>query len=171
MVFGDYDTTTSAEKAVFERRFDFIGEMIGARTRLGRVYKLVFPAKNLAFARAGEELHAHLERLIKRALRERQLDRGERKERRYCLLDELLAATDDLEQVRWEIMSLVAAGRDTTASFLSHLVHNLVRQPEVWARLLDEISVLNGQPPDFEALQRMKYVKHVLNESESAQLL
>ena len=170
MVFGDYDTTTSEERAIFDKNFDFTTSLASKRTFLGPWFKIIYYSENQEYIRACGEIHRHLDKLIVRAVRERQI-LGEGKEgqkpRRYCLLDELLAATDDTEQIRWEIMAILAAGRDTTASMLMHTVHNLVRRPDVWSKLLHEVAVLNGNAPDFESLQRMKYVKNVLNESKS----
>jgi hypothetical protein len=56
------------------------------------------------------------------------------------------------------------AGRDTTASLLSHTLHILARRPDVWSKLKAEIDELKGRAPDYEMLRNMKYLKYVLNE-------
>lgn len=57
--------------------------------------------------------------------------------------------------MRSDILNVVQAGRDTTASLLSHTWFTLAKRP---------VDDLNGEKPSFAALQEMKYRKAVLNE-------
>lgn len=89
---------------------------------------------------------------------------GEKKQK-YTFLHELLKVTKDPYTLRSETLNVLLAGRDTTASLLSHTFFELARNPRVWQKLQAEVGELGGKVPDYETLKSMKYVKWVLNES------
>lgn len=86
---------------------------------------------------------------------------------RLLFLDELVKQTEDQVRIRDEILSVLFAGRDTTASLLTNIWFTLSKRPDVWAKLQSEISTLlpNGQKPTFEELKSLKYLRAILNES------
>jgi cytochrome P450 len=167
MVFGDCDTTNLEESREFDSAFDLTSEIAAKRGRLGLLFKILYYKQNQAYVKACYQIHDYLDKLVARAVQNRSSQVGGKEKRRHCLLDELLQVTSDLEQIRWEILSLLAAGRDTSSTLLTHAIHNLVRRPDVWAKCLEEVRELNGEAPDFETLQKMRYLKWVINESRS----
>ncbi|KAM3434679.1 hypothetical protein NHJ13734_005909 [Beauveria thailandica] len=86
-------------------------------------------------------------------------------EQRYLILRELVRAIDDKERICDELISLITAGRDTTASLLSSTFHVLSRRPDIWRKLRNEIQHLDGHPPDYEQLRNLKFVKYIINET------
>ncbi|KAL8645771.1 MAG: hypothetical protein Q9226_007150 [Calogaya cf. arnoldii] len=88
---------------------------------------------------------------------------------RYVLLHELVAATPDRVRIRTELLNVLLAGRDTTASLLSDVWWTISREPRVWTRLQKEVQALETplgeERPLFEELKDMKYLRAVLNES------
>ena len=97
------------------------------------------------------------------------LDLGEKDtkaEARYVFLYELVKQTTDPIQLRAELMNILLAGRDTTASLLSDTWFVLARRPDIWAKLREEVDALGGQKPTFQQIKDMKYLKWVLNECE-----
>jgi len=90
---------------------------------------------------------------------------GVEEKKSYTFLYELLKVTKDPYILRSETMNVLLAGRDTTASLLSHTFFELARRPDVWAKLQAEVDKLGGEAPDYETMKSMKYVKWVLNES------
>jgi len=97
---------------------------------------------------------------------QKDIEKGAEQEKRsYTFLYELLKVTNDPYTLRSETLNVLLAGRDTTASLLAHTFHELARRPDVWSKLRAEVEELGGQPPDYETLKSMKYVKWVLNES------
>ncbi|SLM34147.1 cytochrome p450 alkane [Lasallia pustulata] len=89
---------------------------------------------------------------------------GEEESGRYIFLDELALSTDDPVEMRNEVLNIIFAGRDTTASILTSTFHALARRPDVWARLRAETAPLEGQPPDYKTLRNLKYLRYVMNE-------
>ncbi|KAF2829660.1 cytochrome P450 alkane hydroxylase [Ophiobolus disseminans] len=87
---------------------------------------------------------------------------------RYIFLDELLSATQDRTVIRSELLNILLAGRDTTASLLSNLLFELPRHPEVLSHLHAEILEHVGatSTPTYEQLKNMKYLKAIINESQ-----
>lgn len=79
------------------------------------------------------------------------------------------AAEDDpavrRDRMRDELVTLLLAGHDTTASTLSWALYLLDRHPEVADRVRAEIDgVLGDRPPTFEDLHRLGYTSMVLQE-------
>lgn len=69
-------------------------------------------------------------------------------------------------QIRDEIVTLFAAGHETTANMLSWTWMLLARNPDAEARLHAELdAVLSGRPPRFEDLPKLEYTERVLRES------
>jgi cytochrome P450 len=64
------------------------------------------------------------------------------------------------------IMNFAIAGRDTTAQGLSWMFFRLTREPEVLARLVEEIDrVLQGRQPDYNMLKRLPYAHACFSEA------
>jgi len=87
-----------------------------------------------------------------------------------CFLDELVLQTTDKKQIRSELLNILLAGRDTTASLLSNVLFTISRRPDILANLqaeLKEFGLLgkDAPPPTFAQLKELKYLRAVLNES------
>lgn len=83
---------------------------------------------------------------------------------RYVFLYELVKRTTDPVRLRSELLNILLAGRDTTASLLSDTWFVLARRPDIWAKLREEVDALGGEKPTLEQIKEMKYLKWVLNE-------
>ena len=131
----------------------------------------VFLYRNKKFDESCKIVHNFVDKFVYRALEYRRTQDEEKhtgdKARRYIFLNELAKATQDPQQLRDEILNILLAGRDTTASLLSNTWHTLARRPDIWARLKVEVDELNGKAPDYETLRNMKYLKYVLNECKT----
>ena len=84
---------------------------------------------------------------------------------RYVFMHELVKATNDPVRIRTELLNVLLAGRDTTASLLGNMWFTLAKRPDIWAKLRREVDdTLHGKRPTFEQLKEMKYLKAVMNE-------
>ncbi|MFY9531538.1 MAG: cytochrome P450 [Candidatus Acidiferrales bacterium] len=93
-------------------------------------------------------------------------------EPRGDLLDTLLRARDaegkpmSDAQVRDEMMTLFVAGHETTALALSWTCYLLAQNPEIEAKLVEELRTdLGDRAPAPEDLQRLRYTEMVLKEA------
>ena len=89
---------------------------------------------------------------------------------RYTFADELCSRTTDHNAVKGELLNILLAGRDTTASLLSNVWFELSRRPDIFAKLQAEIEDLlpqgrGGPRPTLEQIKAAKYLRAVLNES------
>ncbi len=70
------------------------------------------------------------------------------------------------EQVRDEVLTLLAAGQETTANALCWTLVLLAQHPEIEARLREEYTrVLGGRAPQVEDLPQLTFARLVLEES------
>ncbi|KAK7544312.1 cytochrome P450 [Phyllosticta citribraziliensis] len=91
-------------------------------------------------------------------------DQPEEKKKPYSFLREL-ASCASKEKIRGELLSVLLASRDTTASLLSNTIFILSRRPDIMSRLLDELAPLDGQSPTYPQLKKLAYLDAVLKES------
>ena len=64
-----------------------------------------------------------------------------------------------------EVMTLVVAGHETTASALSWLWYSLSQHPHVEQRLHAELDCLDAPPADLESLAALPYTRQVIEET------
>lgn len=85
----------------------------------------------------------------------------------YTFLHELALYTRDPKVLRDQLVAVLLAGRDTTASSLSWTIYELGRHPDVVARLRAEILATIGEhrTPTYADLKGMKYLQNVMNEA------
>lgn len=91
--------------------------------------------------------------------------------KKETFLHALARFTRDPTVLRDQIVSVLLAGRDTTAATLSFCVFELSRHPDVVQRLRNEMDahlpggLAGGQKPTYAHLKEMKYLTAVLNET------
>lgn len=88
------------------------------------------------------------------------------KGRKHIFSHELAWRTSDKRRILDELMNVLLAGRDTTASLLSNLFFMLAKNPAIWDKLRREVAVLEGRPPTYDELRSLKYVQYCINECE-----
>ncbi|KAM3425111.1 hypothetical protein BST61_g7075 [Cercospora zeina] len=151
----------------FAEAFGFSQDFIANSSRWGSWAKL-FPA-NKRFLKDKEFVHNFVDYYVQKGLAKRNqlLSAKDSAEHngRYVFIDELVRQTTDPVRIRSELLNILLAGRDTTASLLSNVWFMLGKRPDVWNKLQAEVSQLNGAHPSFEQLKELKYLKALLNES------
>lgn len=154
-----------SEQQLFASAFDYAQGQLLYRRSPGRF--LAFSA-NTNFDKACKTVHDFADKFVYNALAHRASeDAQEKPPGRYVFLNELAKVTNDPRQLRDELLNILLAGRDTTASLLSNTFHVLARRPDIWAKLKAEVDELGGEKPDYDTLRNMKYVKYLLNECKT----
>jgi cytochrome P450 len=133
--------------------------------RLGVLSKLRY---NPRAVKAQKTAFVYIDRFVDEALtlRRSQKFSESKQSSQYIFLNELAKETEDREVLRDQILSVLLAGRDTTASLLSNMFWELARHPEIYEKLREEVKELQGRVPTFEELKQMQYLKYCLNECE-----
>lgn len=85
----------------------------------------------------------------------------------YTFLHALASFTRDRKVLRDQLVAVLLAGRDTTASTLSWTFYELARHPQVVKKLREEIIEHVGleRPPTYSDLKNMKYLQNTMNET------
>ena len=121
--------------------------------------------RNLEFRRAKKTLDG----LVSEIIQSRRKSPSEH----HDLLSMLLAAQDEEtgigmsdKQLHDEVITLINAGHETTATALAWTWDLIGSHPDVMARVQDEIqSVLNGNAPTIAHLSQLEYTRRVFDES------
>ncbi|KAF2473134.1 cytochrome P450 52A12 [Lindgomyces ingoldianus] len=159
---------TLNEDVIFSKAFTFAQADVLTRTRIGFLDRF---RKNKEGKEAIRICHEYVDKWVDDAVRWREESDAERKiggeknEERYVFIHELAKQTNDKKRIRDELMNVLLAGRDTTASLLSNMFFELSKNPNIWAKLRAEVGELDGRTPSYEELRNLKYLKWCLNES------
>lgn len=160
-LLAESNTSNARFAEAFNRSQEAAGE--GARTGIAAVL-----FRNSTFKDDVKCVHAFVDHFVQAGLKYRKtqdLEKADDKsEERYVFLHELVKYTDDPIQIRSELLNILLAGRDTTASLLSNTWFILSRRPDVWEKLQGEVGRLGGERPTFAQIKEMKYLRQVLNE-------
>ncbi|MGG1631716.1 bifunctional cytochrome P450/NADPH--P450 reductase [Rossellomorea sp. NRS-1567] len=74
-------------------------------------------------------------------------------------------ALDD-ENIRFQIITFLIAGHETTSGLLSFAIYYLMNNPEKLKKAQQEVDeVLGDDVPDYKQVKKLKYVRMVLNEA------
>jgi len=101
------------------------------------------------------------------ALSPQELEEMTKHDDGYTFLHAIAAYTRDHKTLRDQLVSILLAGRDTTACTLAWVVYELSLQPKIVDKLRSEIIAKIGleRAPTYSDLKDMKYLQHVLNET------
>jgi cytochrome P450 len=90
-------------------------------------------------------------------------------DKQYVFSYELTKETLDKKQLTDQLLSILLAGRDTTANTLSIAFFHMAKNPEIWNKIRKGVLALEGRRPSYDDLKSMTYMSWVLNESKFLQ--
>ncbi|KAK3695480.1 cytochrome P450 [Podospora appendiculata] len=161
-----YSTNSLVEPAPEAQQFlrDFEYAAIeGAKIAiLGSILNYI-PHRKLqaAVQRMRAYLRSHLKAIIAAKKKSEEIN-GDRS---YVFLDEVLKAMSDEEYVVDQMLSILVAGRDTTAAAMTAAFYFLTRDPKAVEKLRTEIKDLGVKNPSWDQLKGMKYLNNVVKEA------
>jgi cytochrome P450/NADPH-cytochrome P450 reductase len=142
-----------------------LDEAMGRLTRLRWLTRLRFSA-NRRFEHDIADMHA----LVDEVIRARHANPGEARD----LLGLMLEAVDpvtgerlDDANIRYQVITFLIAGHETTSGLLSFTLHLLMKHPRTLARAYEEVDRLlpAGRPLAYEDLPKLDVIDRVLKES------
>jgi len=174
-LFGESTNSLSQNsEESFGAAFDRGQSNIAMRARFGPLVKMLpfaFDVDNME--KDQKFVHDFVDYYVDKgiATRDQQQQPGDAKSSeeksadRYIFIDELVRQTNDRKRIRSELLNILLAGRDTTASLLTNVWWLLSKNPTVWKQLQTEVASLDGAHPTFEQLKELKYLRALLNET------
>lgn len=142
-----------------------LDEAMGRLTRLRAVTRLRFAAN-----RRYEQDIAAMHALVDEVIRARKARPGEARD----LLGLMLEAADpvtgeklDDENIRYQVITFLIAGHETTSGLLSFAIHLLITHPQVLAQARDEVDAVlpGGRDPVNDDLAKLQVVDRVIKET------
>ncbi|KAI9680716.1 MAG: hypothetical protein M1817_004156 [Caeruleum heppii] len=168
---GDCPKDVSQDEKIFAQAFDCGQAWLATRVRMQGLHWLVNPKE---FRTACKRTHAFVDHFVRLALsqesKENTVEKGHSSREKYVFLNALAAQTRDPIELRSQLLNILLAGRDTTASLLGWLFYLLTRHPRVFNKLraiiLDEFGTY-ARPREitFARLKSCTYLQHCNNET------
>ena len=89
------------------------------------------------------------------------------RERNYVFIDALLASGADEEYVIGQLLGIIFAGRDATAIAMTALLWFLARNPDVVAKIREEMAGLgdSGKNPTWTQVRGLRYLNNAVKET------
>ncbi|KAH6665124.1 cytochrome P450 [Halenospora varia] len=154
----------------FSDAFNYVTFKGGLEARVGKLAVLMPDKKykeDVKFVH--EYVGGYVDRALdlhKESLKHENIEEGAAD--KYIFLEELAKTGYPAKKIQDELLNILLAGRDTTASLLGFVFYYLARRPDVVEKLRAEVLQLGSGQPSFEDLKGMKYLQGCLNEGEPA---
>lgn len=170
---ADLLTTPSPEARQFVRDFEYASRESAKKARLGPV---LYHLPHRELRDAVRRLRGYVRSYLERADAEKRKKKGEgegegdgeagRGDRKYVFLDELLKTDPPADYTVDQILSILVAGRDTTAAAMTAAFHFLARSPAAVEKLREEIGAVGEESPTWEQLKQLRYLNNVIKEGK-----
>ncbi|KAF3986696.1 hypothetical protein FT663_04769 [Candidozyma haemuli var. vulneris] len=164
---GEYRDEEFEGQFEFYEAFNRAQEILSTRAWMQKWYMFHNP---MDFKRNTRIVHNFADYYVKKALNmsEEELEKASDG---YIFLYELVKETRNPQMLRDQLLNIMIAGRDTTASLMTFSFFELSRNPEIFEKLKAEIrekfgSGESGNIGDitFETLKKCTYLKYFINE-------
>ena len=155
----------------FSKHFDSAMMHLAKRFRLGDQYWLHNPKQFKEDNKIVNQFIQHyVDLALKKGTEEKKAEEGRGGKEKYVFLEALAQQTRDPVELRAQMLNILLAGRDTTASLLSWLFNQLLRNPEVFTKLRQTVidtfgTYENPQDISFATLKGCQYLQYCLNET------
>ncbi|PSR80330.1 cytochrome P450 [Coniella lustricola] len=165
------NSADALHKVDFAQAFDRGQWGLAQRARMGPLY---WTWSTREFRDCVRQCNSFMDHYVRRALRKASREHSAAKassgKPRYVFLDALAEATRDPIELRSQLMHILLAGRDTTASTLGYLFLLLARDPARYQALRSAVLAAFGtysRPQDmtFSALKNCQVLQHYLHET------
>lgn len=151
-------TAPSPEARRFVEDFEYASRESAKKARLGPV---LYHLPHRKLSEAVRRLREYVRFYMKKAA---EAQKGGAKERGYVFLDELLKFHPPEEYAVDQILSVLIAGRDTTAAAITAAFYFLARDPAAVEKLRSEVCSVPDERPTWEQLKQLKYLNNVIKE-------
>ncbi|KAJ8114336.1 hypothetical protein OPT61_g3762 [Boeremia exigua] len=159
----------NTEDAKFVESFEACQRRIMMSMLLNEFYALL---QTKSFMEKCRLCHQYIDKFVQKSLRRHgkaDQEHGDEK-RRYVFADSLTKETTDATEIRDQLLSILIAGRDTTAALMSFLFLMLAKHPEVFnklrAAIIEDFGTFSSPKNiSFATLKSCSYLQWCLNET------
>jgi cytochrome P450 len=166
-LFGESVGSLVQPQTAFADNFAHVQKYQSYIARLGPLNKLL-PLRFMGYYKALKMVNSFVDTYIDKALAlsPKELEEKTNHDDGYTFLHAIAGYTRHRQTLRDQLVSILLAGRDTTACTLTWCIYELSTQPRVVAKLRQEIFEKVGaeRTPIYQDLKDMRYLSHVLNE-------
>lgn len=159
----------NTEDSAFVDTFDACQNRIMLAMLLNEHYGLL---QTKSFMEDCRLCHRYIDKFVHNALRRREASKlvEQGKKEKYVFLDSLANETDNPVEIRSQLLSILIAGRDTTAALLSFLFLMLAQHPEIFTKLrqvvIEEFGTFHSPKNiSFARLKACAYLQWCINET------
>ncbi|PGG95116.1 hypothetical protein AJ79_10247 [Helicocarpus griseus UAMH5409] len=164
---------SSAESAInegqqFAEAFDYAQRAVSGIDDLNLLNfftKLIIGDRRLK--KSLQSIHSFIDNTLQRMINSHTAQLGQARmeqDGEKSFFQALLGEGRTKEDMRCDILGIMLAGRDSMTSLLSSTWYLLSKHPQVFRRLRDEFSVLNGRQPTKADLNSFPYLRMVNQE-------
>ncbi|KAF2773861.1 putative P450 monooxygenase [Teratosphaeria nubilosa] len=165
---GSSSSKQNLNERLFAKNFDSANLHMAKRSRYADMYWLHNPKEYKENNKIINDFVKHyVDLALSKTSSQKKAEEGHEK---YVFLEALAEQTRDPEELRAQLLNILLAGRDTTASLLSWLFLELLRNPEVFAKLRQTVNEDFGtysRPKEitFATLKGSQYLSFCLSEA------
>ncbi|KAL1599827.1 hypothetical protein SLS60_007632 [Paraconiothyrium brasiliense] len=159
----------NVEDSAFVDTFDACQYRISMAMLLNEFYSLI---ETKSFMSGCRLCHRYIDKFVHKALGrgEAHEQKEEGKRERYVFLDSLVKETNDPVEIRDQLLSMLVAGRDTTAAMLSFLFLMLAQHPKIFSKLRETViedfgTFYSPKNISFSGLKACSYLQWCINET------
>jgi len=161
-------SSSQVKDAAFVEAFEHSQDRISQAFRLNDWYSMGLTKD---YYESCKVCHQYIDRFVQKALmheKEKHLESGEKE--KYFFLEGLAAQTKDPIEIRDQLLSILVAGRDTTASLLGFLWLLMSQHQEVFEKLratvINDFGTYNhSKEITFSRLKSSTYLQWCMNEA------
>lgn len=158
----------NADDTAFVNAFENSQDMIARAFRLNDWYSLGLTKE---YYETCKVCHDYIDKFVRKVLdnEKRTLLKPDGKEK-YVFLEALAAETSNPIEIRDQLLSILVAGRDTTASLLSFLWLSMSQNPKIFNKLREKVindfgTFNNPKKITFSGLKSCSYLQWCMNEA------
>ncbi|PLS07307.1 cytochrome P450 [Neobacillus cucumis] len=142
-----------------------LDEAMNQSNRLGVQDKLMIKKKR-QFNRDIEYMFSLVDRIIEERKKSDSHEAEDLLSRMLICADPVTGEKLSDENIRYQIITFLIAGHETTSGLLSFALYYLMKHPEVLAKAYEEVDqVLTSPIPTYQQVRQLKYIRMILNES------
>ncbi|KAG6372704.1 cytochrome P450 monooxygenase CYP63 [Boletus reticuloceps] len=165
---GERGSSTNDAWGTFVKAFEAVQRIITVRARMGIIWP-VFELFNDKTAPHVDTIRQWLDPLVRQTLEEKAAFKQagvDGNQEGKTFLQHLADSTNDVGVIRYQLLNILLAARDTTACLLTFVTYFLALHPNVARKLREEVLDVCGHgTPTYETIKKLKYMKAVIDET------